>query len=156
QTGISVTYPTLNPDLAPNLAVRTVVSGLGNPTNMVFLGDNDFLVEDRTSGKIFHVSNGVAAPTFFDLGAGPIPNLPINSNSERGLLGIALSPDFANDHLVYMYWTENNSGPAADNNVADTPVLGNRVDRFVWNSVKSTFTFDRNIIRLHSFQNDGN
>jgi uncharacterized protein (TIGR03118 family) len=154
QTGITVNPgPTV---LDPNLAVRTVASGLGNPTNMTFLGDNDFLVEDRTSGKIYHVINGVVAPTFFDMGAGPIPNLPVNTNSERGLLGITLSPDFANDHLVYLYWTENNSGPAADNNVADTPILGNRVDRFVWNPVTSTFTFDRNIIRLHSFQNDGN
>jgi uncharacterized protein (TIGR03118 family) len=154
QTGIVVnTGPTV---LDPNLAVRTVASGLGNPTNMVFLGDNDFLVEDRTSGKVYHVINGAVAPTFFDLGAGPVPNLPVNTNSERGLLGITLSPNFATDHLVYMYWTENNSGPAADNNVADTPVLGNRVDRFVWSPVNSTFTFDRNIIRLHSFQNDGN
>jgi uncharacterized protein (TIGR03118 family) len=153
QTGISVSFPTVND---PNLAVRTVASGLGNPTNMTFLGDNDFLVEDRTSGKIYHVINGDVAPTFFDLGAGPIPNLPVNTNSERGLLGITLSPDFANDHFVYLYWTENNSGPAPDNNVANTPVLGNRVDRFVWNAVTSTFTFDRNIIRLHSFQNDGN
>jgi aldose sugar dehydrogenase len=40
--------------------------------------------------------------------------------------------------------------------VADTPVLGNRVDRFVWNNTTSTLTFDKNLIRLHSFQNDGN
>jgi len=34
------------------------------------------------------------------------------------------------------------------------PLLGNRVDRFRWNG--STLTFDRNIIRLHAFQNDHN
>jgi uncharacterized protein (TIGR03118 family) len=147
--------------LDPNLGLRTVVQ-LGatgapiNPTNMVFLGDNDFLLTEKTTGKIDHVINGVVAPTHFDLGAGPINNLPINFNSERGLLGITLSPDFANDHLVYLYWTENNSGPAPDGNVANTPVLGNRVDRFTWNSNTSTLTFDKNIIHLHSFQNDGN
>jgi uncharacterized protein (TIGR03118 family) len=142
--------------LDPNLGLRTVVSGLTTPTNMAFLGDNDFLVVEKNTGKVDHVINGVAAPTRFDLGNGPIPNLPVNFNSERGLLGIALSPTFSSDHFVYLYWTENNTGPAADGIVADTPVLGNRVDRFVWSSVSSTLTLDRNLIRLHSFQNDGN
>ena len=32
------------------------------------------------------------------------------------------------------------------------PLLGNRVDRFVWNG--STLTFDRNLIRLRAFQAD--
>jgi uncharacterized protein (TIGR03118 family) len=153
QNGITVTAATV---LDPNLGVRIVASGLGNPTNMTFLGDNDFLVLDKTSGRINHVINGVVAQTKFDMGAGPIPNLPVNFNSERGLLGITLSPNFATDHNVYLYWTENNSGPAPDGNVANTPLLGNRVDMFTWNSNTSTFMFDKNIIRLHSFQNDGN
>jgi len=33
------------------------------------------------------------------------------------------------------------------------PLLGNRVDRFVWHD--SVLTFDRNLIKLHAFQNDG-
>jgi glucose/arabinose dehydrogenase len=33
------------------------------------------------------------------------------------------------------------------------PLLGNRVDRFVWNG--STLTFDRNLAKLRVFQNDG-
>jgi uncharacterized protein (TIGR03118 family) len=147
--------------LDPNLGVRTVVQ-LGpagaaiNPTNLVFLGNNDFFLLEKSTGKVDHVVNGVNEATHFDFGAGPIPNLPVNFNSERGLLGITLSPNFAGDHFVYLYWTENNSGPAPDSNVADTPLLGNRVDRFIWTAVSSTLTFDRNIIRLHSFQNDGN
>jgi uncharacterized protein (TIGR03118 family) len=139
----------------PNLAVRTVVSGLTTPTNMTFLGDNDFFVIEKNTGKVDHVINGVVAPTKFDMGAGPIANLPVDNNSERGLLGIALSPNFANDHNVYLYWTESSTG-AVSSNVGDVPVLGNRVDRFIWNSVSSTLTLDKNIIRLHAFQNDGN
>jgi uncharacterized protein (TIGR03118 family) len=142
--------------LDTDLAVRTVVSGLTQPTSLVFLGTNDFFVTEKTTGKVDHVINGVNIPTQFDLGKGLVPNLPVNFNSERGLLGITLSPDFAHDHFVYLYWTENNSGPAPDGNVADVPVLGNRVDRFSWDSGNSTLTLDRNIIRLHAFQNDGN
>jgi len=33
------------------------------------------------------------------------------------------------------------------------PLLGNRVDRFAWNG--ASLTFDRNLIKLHAFQNDG-
>jgi glucose/arabinose dehydrogenase len=33
------------------------------------------------------------------------------------------------------------------------PLLGNRIDRFVWNG--TTLTFDRNLIKLHAFQTDG-
>src|SRR5262249_28110065 len=46
QSGITVTAGPMVLD--PNLDVRTVASGLGNPTNMTFLGDNDFLVLDKT------------------------------------------------------------------------------------------------------------
>jgi uncharacterized protein (TIGR03118 family) len=139
----------------PNLAVRTVVTGLTTPTSMAFLGDNDFFVLEKLTGKVNHVINGVVQPTKFDFGAGPIPNLPVNNNSERGLLGVALSPNFANDHDVFMYWTESSTG-VTTSDVTQTPLLGNRVDRFIWNGLTSTFTFDKNIIRLRSFQNDGN
>jgi uncharacterized protein (TIGR03118 family) len=146
----------INPTvLDPNLGLRTVVSGLVTPTTMTFLGDNDFFVLEKSTGKVDHVVNGVNEATRFDFGAGPINNLPVNNNSERGLLGITLSPNFTTDHDVFLYWTESSTG-AVSANVAETPVLGNRVDRFIWNAVTSTLTFDRNIIRLHSFQNDGN
>lgn len=147
---------TPNPTLLdPNLAVRTVVTGLTTPTSMAFLGANDFFVLEKATGKVNHVINGVVQATKFDFGAGPIANLPVNSNSERGLLGVALSPNFTNDHDIFMYWTQSSTG-VVSTNVQETPLLGNRVDRFIWNAVTSTFTFDRNIIRLHSFQNDGN
>ena len=37
---------------------------------------------------------------------------------------------------------------------ANVPLLGNRVDRFVWNG--TSLAFDRNLIRLRAFQNDLN
>src|SRR5262245_57158386 len=148
----SLLSPTL---LDPNHGVRTVISGLTQPTTMTFLGNNDFFVLEKTTGKVDHVINGVNVATRFDFGAGPINNLPVNNASERGLLGIALSPNFANDHQVFLYWTETSTG-AVSAVVGEVPVLGNRVDRFIWNPVSSTLTFDRNLIRLRAFQNDGN
>ena len=142
--------------LDPNLGVRTVVGGLTQPTDMAFVGQNDFFVLEKTTGVVQHVINGVIDPTRFDFGTGQtIPNLPVNFASERGLLGIALSPNFANDHDAYLYWTQSSTG-ALSNVTGEVPVLGNRVDRFIWTPATSTFSFDRNIITLRSFQNDGN
>jgi glucose/arabinose dehydrogenase len=78
-------------------------------------------------------------------------DLPVNFGSERGLLGIALHPDFPANPGVYLYWTE--SSTETDSAVlAEVPLLGNRVDRFVWNG--STLTFDHNLITLRAFQAD--
>src|SRR5919201_736648 len=78
--------------LDPNLAVRTVVSGLNQPTSMAFLGDNDFFVLEKPTGKVQHVVNGVVTTVL---------DLAVNFGSERGLLGIALHPNFATNHFVY-------------------------------------------------------
>lgn len=134
--------PTL---LDPALNVATVVSGLNQPISMAFLGPNDFLVTEKTTGQVKRVTNGVVA--------GVVLDLTVNSNSERGLLGMALHPKFPRVPYVYLYNTETTI--ATDNAVAaNVPLTGNRVDRFVWNG--STLTFDKNLIKLRSFQNDRN
>jgi glucose/arabinose dehydrogenase len=52
---------------------------------------------------------------------------------------------------MYVRWTESSTG--ADSNVnVNVPLLGNRVDRFLWNG--STLTLDSNLIRLRSLQTD--
>jgi glucose/arabinose dehydrogenase len=127
----------------PNLAVRTVVSGLVTPTSLAFLGANDMLVLEKTTGRVQHVVNGTVQGTALDLA--------VNSGSERGLLGIALHPRFPINPGVYLYWTESTTG--ADTTVlSETSLLGNRVDRFVWDG--SSLTFDRNLIRIRALQED--
>jgi glucose/arabinose dehydrogenase len=130
----------------PDLAVRTVVSGLVQPTSMAFIGPNDILVLEKASGKVQRIAGGTIQAT-------PVLDLAVNSNSERGLLGIALDPHFPSMPFVYLYWTESTTG--ADSAVAaETPLLGNRVDRFLWNGTTSTLTMDRNLIRLRALQDD--
>jgi glucose/arabinose dehydrogenase len=98
------------------------------------------------------VVNGVVQSTVLDLA--------VNNFSERGLLGIALHPDFEDNGLVYLYWTcravsfdRQCAGGTEDSSVpAEVPLLGNRVDRFRWDG--STLTFDRNIIQLRAYQAD--
>jgi glucose/arabinose dehydrogenase len=125
----------------PNLRVRTVVENLDQPTSMAFVGANEFLVLEKATGKVQHVVNGTVVGTALDLA--------VNNGSERGLLGIALHPNFATNGQVYLYWTE--STTSADTDVlANTTLLGNRVDRFVWNG--SMLTQDINIIHLRALQ----
>ncbi|HET8549593.1 MAG TPA: PQQ-dependent sugar dehydrogenase [Bryobacteraceae bacterium] len=148
-----------------NLAVRTAASGLTTPVTMVFLSANDFLITEKNTGQVKRVSNGVVQSP-------PVLDLAVNFASERGLLGIALHPDFPANPGVYLYWTCQAPAPTVDpffptmeqcpdtpalggdtNNILAVPLRGNRLDRFVWNG--STLTFDRNLIKLRSFQNDG-
>lgn len=127
----------------PRLGVRTVVGGLVTPTSVAFLGPNDFLVLEKNTGKVQRVVNGTVAATVLDLA--------VNVGSERGLLGIALHPRFPRNPGVYLFWTESTTG--ADTDVLNqTPLLGNRVDRFAWDG--SRLTFDRNLIRLRAIQQD--
>src|SRR5207302_3528524 len=53
----------------------------------------------------------------------------------------------------YLYWTESSTG-ADSAELAAVPLLGNRVDRYLWNPSTETLAFDRNIIMLRSFQAD--
>ena len=129
--------------LHPRLSVRTVAAGLNQPTSMAFLGANDLLVLEKSTGRVQRVVDGAVQSTVLDLA--------VNFGSERGLLGIALHPNFPADPGVYLYWTESTTG--ADTDVlSQTPLLGNRVDRFSWDG--SILRFERNLIRIRAIQQD--
>ena len=138
----SVTAQVAGPTmLDPSLGVRPVVAGLTTPTTIAFIGENDILVLEKNTGRVQRVVNGAVDSTVLDLN--------VNFGSERGLLGVALHPDFPSNGGVYLYWTESTTG--ADTNVlANTPLLGNRVDRYTWDG--TTLTFDRNLIQLRALQ----
>jgi aldose sugar dehydrogenase len=127
----------------PDLAVRTVATGLSQPTGLAFIGANDMLVNEKATGRVIRIRNGVVE--------GPVLDLAVNSNSERGLLGIALHRNFMVNGFVYLFWSETLSGMDS-NSGTDVPLLGNRLDRFVWNG--STLTFDRTLIRFRALQQD--
>ncbi len=93
--------------LDPHLGVRPVAAGLNQPTTMAFLGSNDILVLEKATGQVQRVVGGAVPSTVLDLA--------VNFGSERGLLGIALHPDFPANPGVYLYWTESTTG--ADTNV---------------------------------------
>src|SRR4051812_43407658 len=83
----------------PNLKVQTWVRGLNNPTGIAYLnGNGDALITQKNDGKVLFVQGKSITGTALDL--------PVANASEEGLLGIALSPTFATDQHVYLYYTE--------------------------------------------------
>lgn len=129
-----------------SLAASLAAGDLQQPTSLAFAGQRMFVTEKAT-GKVRLVEGPGKAQDVIDLA--------VNSFDERGLLGIAVHPDFPKKPYVYLQWTWRGAGdgPAkllgADSDQApDVPALGNRVDRFKWAAGK--LTFDRNLIKLPS------
>src|SRR3989440_1887035 len=103
----------------PNLKVETVVSGLSVPTSMAFIDNSNILVLEK-GGQVRLVSNGA-------LQGKPVLQVSVDTESERGLLGIAImniteSGNNANNNkFVFLYYTESEGRD-----------LRNRVYRYIW------------------------
>ena len=129
------------------LGVEEVASGFTEPTGIGFINPDQFFVIEKSTGEVHLVSDG-------DIGD-PVLDLAVNFFDERGLLGIAVHPEFESNGFVYLYWTASGEGEG-DNGLLgeDTdeefsvPELGNRVDRFVWDG--EALTWDRNIAEMLS------
>src|SRR4051794_26374862 len=104
------------------------VAAVPEPTALAFTPDGRMLVASQ-SGQLWvvHGTTRNAQPAL-DLTA------RICSNSERGLLGVAVAADFAQKHWVYLYWTINKHNTCATNSTS-APV--NRVSAF-WLTDKDT------------------
>ena len=100
----------------PQLKVEVSAKGLNSPTTMAFLNATDMLVLEK-DGNIRRVTNGVLAEK-------PVLQIKVQTESERGLLGIA-----ATGKDVYIYLTE---ASAADGTVR------NRIHKYHWDGEKLT------------------
>ncbi len=108
----------------PNLRVSELVGGLSQPTAMAFIGPNDLLVLQKSDGRVRRVINGTVQP-------GEVLNLNVDHASERGLLGIALHPNFTSNGFVYLYHTQSSSAGDTQGSALD-----NRVFRYTWDGSK--------------------
>ena len=128
----------------PNLGVRTAASGLSQPISMAFIGDDDMLVLEKGTGQVKRVVDGNVVDVVLDLA--------VNSFSERGLLGIALHPQFDVNGFVYLFWTHSNMGDS--NSVTGVNLMANRLERYRWTG--SELVFSRSILRFRVLQQDAN
>lgn len=79
--------------------LRTVATGLNTPWGLTPLPDGGLLVASRDKGTITKVDEKTGKKTELGAVSGVSPA------GEGGLLGIALSPDYASDHMIYAYFT---------------------------------------------------
>lgn len=77
---------------------QVIASGLEVPWGLGFLPDGSALVAERQRARVMRVRAG-AAPVQVTTIAG------VRSGGESGLLGLAVSPTFAQDNLVYVCFT---------------------------------------------------
>src|SRR3990172_1811936 len=87
----AVAQPTV---IDPALEVQTVTPpGLSLPTGIRFLGPDDLFAIEKNSGKVKRLHGGAVDEVL---------DLAVATDSERGLLGIELHPDFATNGFVYL------------------------------------------------------
>jgi glucose/arabinose dehydrogenase len=99
--------------LPTGFAEQRVTEDLDNPTAMQFAPDGRLFVCQQ-GGALRVVKNGV-------LLSAPFVELEVDSDGERGLLGVAFHPEFATNGFVYVYHTVPGARPH------------NRVTRFTAN-----------------------
>lgn len=74
-----------------------VANGISSPTVMAFAPDNRIFVAQQ-AGILRVIKNNTLLAT-------PFISLTVSSSGERGLIGIALDPDFATNNYIYLYYT---------------------------------------------------
>ncbi|MEU1401096.1 PQQ-dependent sugar dehydrogenase [Streptomyces sp. NPDC005728] len=86
--------------------LRTVAEGLKTPWGLAPLPGGGLLVSSRDDGTITRIDETTGRKTELGTVSG------VSAAGEGGLLGIALSPDYASDHMIYAYFTS-----ASDNRI---------------------------------------
>ena len=103
-----------------NLKAEVIVSGLKAPTGMAFLGPNDILVTEKNKGTVQRIIDGKIL-------AEPLLDVNVANESERGLLGIAISKNVTSGTdqptYVFLFYSET-AGKDGGN------LLGNRLYRY--------------------------
>ncbi len=79
---------------------RPILEGLAFPTNMAFLPDGTLLFTEKETGSVRVVTpdRELLDPPFITLSVMP--------SAERGLLGIAVHPDFDQEPWIYLYYSD--------------------------------------------------
>ena len=108
---VLISLPSALEALPAGLHVRTYKGNLDFPIDMAWVkGTRKIFFTEKNTGKVRVMRGQHLLDT-------PCRNLSVSSSGESGALGIALHPNFSNNHWLYVYYTN------------DSP-LENRVSRF--------------------------
>ena len=99
---------------------QTVLANMVNPIALAFDPQGRLFYTEKTTGQVRLFQNGTLQAT-------PVITFSVDSNGERGLLGIAVDPTFNTNHYIYVYYTCNPAGGGC-------ATLQNQVVRFTENN----------------------
>ena len=108
---------------ADSIAVDTVATGLEVPWALAFAPDGRIFVTER-AGRVRVIENG-------RLRAEPWATIGVRAVGEAGLMGIAIAPDFAQSHAVYVVGTFGSEDALVNRVLRLTDRAGRGVDQQV-------------------------
>ncbi|HET7642964.1 MAG TPA: PQQ-dependent sugar dehydrogenase, partial [Nitrososphaeraceae archaeon] len=123
----------------PKLKAKLVISGLDFPTNMAFIGKNDFLILEKETGLVKRVVDGEVTE--------PLLQLPVSGRDERGLLGI----DVDKAHYHGLYFT---SVFLSFVECESKDLCENKVDRFLLDYDSNKLIYPQELFSVESFPDD--
>jgi glucose/arabinose dehydrogenase/regulation of enolase protein 1 (concanavalin A-like superfamily) len=91
------TTNTAYPDLLPGFAKKQLAGGLKNPVVFAFAPTGDIFVGEQ-AGTILIYRNGAILPT-------PLGTINTDGSNEKGLLGLAVDPNYATNGYIYVSYT---------------------------------------------------
>jgi glucose/arabinose dehydrogenase/Ca2+-binding RTX toxin-like protein len=100
----------------------TLVTRVESPTALAFTPDGRLLVTSEPGRLRVYENGALLANPALDISS------KVCTNGARGLLGVAVDPNFATNNYIYLYYTFKKHG-VCDQNTARVPV--NRVERYV-------------------------
>lgn len=110
-----------------------VTGGLNSPTAMAFAPDGRLYVAEQ-SGAVRVIHRG-------QLVSEPFATMRTRANGERGLLGIAIDPNFATNRYIYLYYTV--SGTTTYNKVSRITGDSANPNKALAGSLRTIVTLDR-------------
>ena len=102
------TAPSRGPSGPSVGAVSVIAANLDVPWGVSFLPSGDAVGTERETGRVLSIPKGGGAPKELIT----LPGVDTDGTSEGGLLGVAVSPSYSTDGLLYAYYTS-----ATDNRI---------------------------------------
>jgi glucose/arabinose dehydrogenase len=133
--------------LPPGGRIEFAAAHARNPTAMAFAPDGRWFYTERTTGYIFAVTQQFGRYNLFP----PVPATHPPFQSEQGLLGIALDPNFLTNKYIYVYYTSGEDAATTgrnDNRVVRYTMVGN--DFIMTPTLMLTAPLQSNDIVIHN------
>jgi glucose/arabinose dehydrogenase len=109
-------------DTTPPKVVDTIATGLAAPWGVGFLPNGDAIVTERDTTKVLLLTS----PAYDVSEVGTISDAVGSGDlgGEAGLMGVAVSPDFATDRMLFFYYST-----ATENRIVKATFRGGRLGR---------------------------